>query len=153
MAFYNSYSIYAGARPLPYGTVEVASPEEMLARGLRDERGYLDHKDVAATLGILVTTGTVLGGVTGGPRGAIAGGAWGLGLTVGILVIDTRTVFISNQQRAANAQLSSNPSELFYLNGQLSAYVPNAGVYTIPSIQPPGGGGGGGFCIPTYLLL
>ena len=69
-------------------------------------------------------------------------------------MIDTTAVFLSHQQRAADSRMTSNPSELFYLNGQLSAYVPNTGVYTIPSIAPPmGGGGGGSFCIPTYLLL
>ena len=49
LAFYNAYSVYAGARPLPQGTVQVSSPDDSMARGLRDERGYLDHKDISAT--------------------------------------------------------------------------------------------------------
>ena len=66
LAFYNAYSVYAGARPLPQGTVEVSSPDDSMARGLRDERGYLDHKDIAATLGILTTSATAGGFVLGG---------------------------------------------------------------------------------------
>ena len=69
LAFYNAYSVYAGARPLPQGTVEVSGPDDPIAVAMRTPNGYLDHRNIAATLSTLTITGTTLGGVTGGPRG------------------------------------------------------------------------------------
>jgi hypothetical protein len=149
-----TYSVGVAAKPFP-GHWPVSSKEEVASIMGLGSNEYMDLSDVIdVATGISLTGGVAVGAMfRGGRTGAIAGAVFTVAMTTLVVAVHTTNSFINIR---ANSGAGPDPS-LFYVNGQLSAWVPNPGGFAsqmpVPSIPFPGGGGGGGFVIPTYLLL
>jgi len=139
-----------GAKPFPAATPG-DSGIEMMRPFLRSDE-YMDLEDVVNVASFYALTGGAAVGATfrGGRAGTIAGAAYTVGATIFTVVIHSTMVYL-HYRDSAGVPTPGQPSDFFYVNGQLSSYVPNVGTYTIPSIAAPGGGRH--FVISTYLLL